>query len=643
MTTPKPDPAPLAASAGRPIEHLERVDPARVELGQWYWVKKKGDDDEWLGCVMEVGSNYVALHAPHGDRGYSAVRIHQDQLHECLRPEPNAEAVIKARIDHHQQEVKRYLEEVKSLTARLGVGNHTALEDASAGSGRGLATLTSRRDVKAYERALVRARDKQLPDLFKAIREANESLATWMTAESMPLKALAGRLEDSLAGVKDRIFNVSLYAGLTEEIVQIADGAPAEITEKLRVFQRQAYADEECLLSYETGGMSFSDIAAFDAWLARPDNRNRILPFPRCIVAMRVRRHEKKREWYGRIFDLFINVELGELDKLTFLYIRNGERLYRLNCDLEFGELIFPSKAAFDPQEPMMVEMFGGSVDRMMPLREYEDLVQEQDKLRAKATQWEAENPKAPWGSNPYWDRTGFQRERWVPFNRASVYYDDALKEIAEEVRQYNRIALIIQGLFDRSDVLHPHPPVKGWTGESFSGAIELVYDGEATLYAGEEPDFETYRAQCNDALSADSIVCGQEDYWERKEAEKESRRMDRDYRRRGHGSDWRPERYRPSGNPGPGLLAKMESWQPRMRKAVFSWYREGRGYNEQVRTTLTVPASELLNVSAYKPGDYKQFFRDPRSRAKYLQWAPLLLAAEEYHAGVRTAREPEQ
>jgi hypothetical protein len=46
------------------------------------------------------------------------------------------------------------------------------------------------------------------------------------------------------------------------------------------------------------------------------------------------------------------------------------------------------------------------------------------------------------------------------------------------------------------------------------------------------------------------------------------------------------------------------------------------------------VPADQLFNVSAYRPGDYKQFFADHRTRAEYLRWAPLLLTAEEFHAG---------
>ena len=41
------------------------------------------------------------------------------------------------------------------------------------------------------------------------------------------------------------------------------------------------------------------------------------------------------------------------------------------------------------------------------------------------------------------------------------------------------------------------------------------------------------------------------------------------------------------------------------------------------------------------KPGDFKQFFADPRTRADYLEWAAYLLEAEEYHAGNRDVHTP--
>jgi hypothetical protein len=49
----------------------------------------------------------------------------------------------------------------------------------------------------------------------------------------------------------------------------------------------------------------------------------------------------------------------------------------------------------------------------------------------------------------------------------------------------------------------------------------------------------------------------------------------------------------------------------------------------KEIPKKLEIPAGALLNVSAYAPGDFKQFFNDPRTRADYLKWAPLLLVAE--------------
>lgn len=54
------------------------------------------------------------------------------------------------------------------------------------------------------------------------------------------------------------------------------------------------------------------------------------------------------------------------------------------------------------------------------------------------------------------------------------------------------------------------------------------------------------------------------------------------------------------------------------------------------IPTQFTCTDKYLFNVDAYTPGDFRQFFEDPRTRAQYLKWAPYLLAAEEYHAGNR-------
>lgn len=121
-----------------------------------------------------------------------------------------------------------------------------------------------------------------------------------------------------------------------------------------------------------------------------------------------------------------------------------------------------------------------------------------------------------------------------------------------------------------------------------------------------------------------------------RREAVRENERQARDWRNR---NPSHYKRYRPNNDPGPGLVSTMRRWKSKTHRAVFAWMRERQSYrwwgsDAPIQCSIEVPADQLLNVSAYTPGDYKQFFNDPRTRENYLQWAPMLLAAEEYHAG---------
>jgi hypothetical protein len=604
-----------------------------IKVGDWYWVN--GDQGEWIGCLMKIGSNFVEIHTPHNPKGgHGSIRIHLDNFDEYLRYEPNPSAVIGAKVVQHQSAISGHLKEIRGIMARLGMTNYLMLDNKQNETGTALATLSQQPDVSAYKKSLIKAKDKELPKLFKAIEEDSKELGRWMAAESMPMIAAKEGLEQSIEDIEDRIFNVSLYAGLTEKVKQITDGDPAPADAKLHVMQRRLYMDEECLMDYKAGGIDFNSIGEFDKWLSKRHNRDRVLPFPRCLVAMRVRREAKEREWDGSLLDAFINIRLKEADKITFLYIRNGDCLYRLNCDLEFDEMIFPDSSIFDPSEPMMVNMFGSRPDKFMSVRQYEAEIREYEERKAVFDKFEKEHPKNK--HNPHWNyERGFRQRDWEKFDTENLYYDECVEALHAIIKKYNRVALIIQGLFDRSEILHPHPPVKTWTPEGFESAIELVFDSSNVLTYWEPPDFEEYRAKCNASLGKDSIVVGQEDYWLRVEAKKENARRDRDWRdRSGH----RVTRFWPRGNNGPGHVSRIEIWAPRARRATFKWTRKGRwspyGGEKKYVSSISVPASQLFNISAYTKGDYRLFFQDPRSREKYIKWAPFLLAAEDYLGG---------
>lgn len=615
---------------------------SEVELGQWYWVTSTDRDEnkyEWLACVMHIGSNFVLLESPRAKHGSQETRVHFKDFWSRLRREHHAELFITRKVAEHQDRGQQLLQAVHDITAALGLQSTKALSDPTKSgqeAGTALAVMSNQVDIKKYELDLKEAKEKTLPELFKEIADNNYELTRWMSAELMPMLAQTEPLKQSISQIEDRIFNVSLYAGLTENVVKCCEGDPAPMAEKLHVMQRRLYMDEECLLNYQAGGMEFKDITQFDQWLCQPENRDRILPFPRTLVAMRVRRRLKDRETHS-ILDAFINMSLGKSDKFTFLYIRNGDQVWRLDCDLDFKELIFPDRAIYDPSEPMMAKMFCDRVDKLITRREYDTLVAEAKAKRALAEQWQLENPDEDWFRNPYRDH-GFSESNWVPFDPSSVYFDEVAKEVTDEIKEYNRIALIIQGLFDRSEVLHPHAPVRTWTAAGSEAAMKLVYDSERTLYYGEAPSFKEYRAACNSQIDEDSIFYGQERFWMKAEAEKENARMDRSRFR----VEYRHSTYAPYGNPGPGRLARANKVSTRTQKASFSWHRDKADYSgDQIRCHIQVPFENLFNVSAYVPGDYKKFFQDPRTREQYLKWAPSLLTAEDYHAGKIKVQNP--
>jgi len=656
-----------------------------LALGQWYWLKIDAreedvyddDDDEEeekpkkrkkktippskrLTCITEIGSNYVEVTGV--GRNDPTRRIHLNEFDIELTPESNPEPYIKAKIEGHRQQVASLLDRVKQITAALGVAPRDAIAEESQGHGQSqaLAVAHGTADVKAHKQALIKAKEKTLPDLFKEIKVQHEHMAVWMNADLLPMKAELSKMETSIEIIEDRIFTVELYAGLTEELVQIKEGQAAHNDTKVCLFQRRHYMDEECLANYEAGGMDFKSIKAFDKWLLRPENLNRILPFDRCIVAFQIRRHTKER--HGNCLSDFIRIMSEEkADKETFLYIRNGEQVFRLSTAIDFGEQLFPDKdrSTLLGGGNIYIDTKWSHSKEVIGQREYdtymEDWQKELDEYKALKARYEAlskEDKKNSFSilGRHVWEPHQFKS--WELCTPDSVYYDDAMKQVARAAMEHNRIAVVLQGLLDRSPCLHPHPPWRLWTPEGFVAGIELVYDDSKALTPGAAPNFEEYRAQLNKSIVRGTLTIGQEDLWERAMAKIEQDRRDRSWRSRS--SDYELERFTPYGNPGPGFIAPVAKLS-RKGDCTFEWERERKttkwvrdpsnpGYmkpsDEKIGTEFTCPASSLFNVTAYTPGDYRIFFSDPRTSADYLKWAPFLLAAEDYHAGKTKKRD---
>lgn len=635
-----------------PIVDVERVitDFENAELGQWYWVKNDEDEtDPSLQCVVEVGSNFVKLQAPESRRGWSTSRVHRDEFNTELTFEPNADQHIQRMIAQSQQALADNMANIQRLTESLGIAPQLTHQGGD-GEGKALALLSGQVDVDAFKKALILAKEETLPELFKKNERLGEELARWMGAPALPMKAKLGPMKASVEKIEDRLFNIQLYSGIFETIFTLSDGAPAAREEKLRIMQRRLYMDEECLLAYEVGGMEFRGIGEFDKWLAKPENRNRILPFPRCIVSMQVRRDVKDRTHLN--LNAYVHIREANADKFTYLIVRNGEQLFRVCTEQDFGEQMFPERATFDPSEQLMMKVSFEKIEAMITKRDYDSRVEAKNKNEALYQQWKLDNPEEIWRANnpkagnwawanPYHNHDRFSEREWHPFDDSSSYYDLGLQKIQAEIKEYNRVALVVQGLFDRTHTLVPHAPVQMWNPSSFAASVELIYDASMALYWGEAPDIQEYIEACNSTAGPSSVFFGQDHLWAVREAERQNRKDANDWRI----SDRNRPEYkvlRPFGDPGPGRLAIAKTWAPRSKMATFSWLRASSpNSDKQVKATIRLPLDKLFNVSAYRPGDFRKFFKDPRTRARYLEWAPMLLSAEEFHAGNLKATQP--
>jgi hypothetical protein len=594
-----------------------------VKLGDWYWLAmpEAGQDlydsdlrksvvltGPQLVCVVHIGTNFVKVE----DVGGHGWRVHFNRFDARLTHEPDAAAVWMQRGATQQAIIAGIMREVNDLTAALSL-QPSAIASSET---QALAQLGDV-DVNGYKTELAQAKT-QLPELFAQMEVEHKKLARIMMANTLPLRAQSGDLSTLVKAIDARVLNIDLYAGLSEETVKIQDGAPAAYDEKLCVRQRMLFMDEECLPFYTAGGMKFAEVEAFDSWLCK--HYTTLLPEPRCVVAFRVRRHERTYDGLNDIASFIAFWHESRDDMSTYLYIRNGEQVYRLCTKFDFGEHLFPNAAALSTGEELMMQPGGSDID-IIPKREY-------DERHAAWQTWKRDvykkTPKKDRWRTDYSDRK-ITYSGWVPFTPDSVYYDDANAVLAKDVAHYNRVALILQGLFDRSMCLHPHAPVQTWNAEGFNRAIKLVYDDGLALAPTAKPDWHAYWSRCNAALRVGSMTVGQHRQW-------------REQTREHYEDKYSSAVVRKPGDKGPSRVHAVAKIS-RDGKVTYSYTRETNTYDSRTRDykiagcRFTCDRSEVFNVDAYEPGDFRRFYDDPRTRREYMQWARFLLAAEDYKA----------
>lgn len=614
-------------------------------IGQWYWyrhgefsyrpedhITRVIDGENYcLLCLVHIGSNVVELTEPKGGDSRSSTRMLYRDAVDMLIHEPDYQNVIQQHIDQQNLNTKLILTQMAGQAKKFGLNiskdvghfvNPNALPSPPS-SGTGLAVLADVLDIAAFKQDMVVFQKTTLPAMQQQLKNQCQSIAKWAAAVALLPSVMIDQMKEDMSSINDKIEDISLYAGIDEEMTLVKDGAAASADQAIHIMQRKLYMDEECLFDYDAGGMSFKDIKEFDAWICRHGNFERMFPFAKTVVAFQVRRNRKE---YENNLSAFITISLHKLDKRTVLYVRNGEQLYRVSNDIQFDSMIFPSDQGL-LNEPIMVKAPYGRVKDVITVREYEQVKAHIDRHGLAAAYKEC----------GYHIADDIHQDQYQPFHDQNIYFDEINQHFTNILKQYNKVSVIVQGILDRSVALSPHPRINLANPADFMNHIRLIYDAENVLYAGDKPDFEAYRKSLNEQITDDSVLVGQYEAFIRRETEKENERR---LQSRYNSELCEINRYVPNNNPGPGQIS-LAAKVMKTGKAIFTWERESADWRRMIKDKITVPFSELLNASAYRKGDYKCFFADPRTREEYLEWAPFLLKAEDYAAGKESAAKP--
>lgn len=281
----------------------------------------------------------------------------------------------------------------------------------------------------------------------EAMERAARNRIAEMERQLAPLRAQMERMQDGIGAV-------NLYLGRDEYIDELRDGQSAPAGTPLTLRQHVLAMDEEsALLSEDGNGLDFKQIGQFCDWLlADEKNLDQMLPEKLGVVTIMPRRTPLD---YG---DLHTNIANNKKNAETWWIIRNGERLYLMNTDFSVGNKLVPARNDFT-------------------------------KLFTTAGHDGIRKPMEP-GSR-----------QWLEAEATA----DKLN------RHYMKIALILQGLVDRTAVFHPLPEggINLLDQKAYeNGLVNIIADDELAIGTG-RPSFKDWQSKALAELSVGQRVIG--------------------------------------------------------------------------------------------------------------------------------------
>jgi len=168
--------------------------------------------------------------------------------------------------------------------------------------------------------------------------EKVETIRRLVKAKVQEMYSVVSGLRDQIKAITKVLGVFELYLGIHEKIVQIGDGDYAPIDMPITIHQAVLYMDEETgIITWRNGqqGIDYQRIGEFDEWVI--PNIDRILPEQKGVILLRPTRQHRK---YSS--DPFQNSFLNANNHMSYILIRNGQKVYRIWTGTALGSRFIP-------------------------------------------------------------------------------------------------------------------------------------------------------------------------------------------------------------------------------------------------------------------------------------------------------------
>ena len=388
------------------------------------------------------------------DRSYTSI---PEEFQAIFAFEANGQSMYHQALAEAMQEVNNVQFETAAQGQALLAYNPHIEADGSESTDLVLSVGTpieSKRAISLMRNEVEKGRNKMMA--------ASKRVQDMVKMQTSIIEAQMTQLMKVVQRAQEAIWTINLYLGTDEEIRTLRKGEPAKDTEPITLRQLVLFMDEECAIDSEGGGIDARSMEEFDEWLlADPKHLDQVFPEQRGVVALIPKRHRKD---YG---DPWRNKAMDEANAHTYFLLRNGENLYRMDTEFEVGSVLVPREDEF-------VSFFR---------------VTKENYIRGEfGTTTETEE---------------------VILTPGSEAYMKAMEASDARGRHFYRVALILQGLIDRTPIFHPMAEaIKVTDRRSYGRTINLIKDAERTLSDGRER-FEDWRTRINSELTVGNRIIG--------------------------------------------------------------------------------------------------------------------------------------